>query len=872
MTETYGTFAERDTRTDQEDVTEDDEMEQQHEAGFEEDAESNGEEQIFDIGKGRKFLRSISRNSVQSGKDDDFQQPKERSTIHNRPEEPLESSRTRHSSQSNLSNRVVGHPPSGKDDFVRRMREMLRKVFQFYASFGNRCNSRYLKPSQFIKMMLDSDIVDGQLNQTKLDILFLQACKRSKTLEFEDFLELLFMVAAKKFKKEANSDKALSLLLTKFIEPLFKRIMNETDAGIEEKILNVPLSVSTLLLLRMINKPLQSIYKHFFSWEVNRPLQEKPSMAKVESELFLFLKEFEVCPQLVAKASAHSIYTQVLNTNAADLCKNSQYPDLEKILGRDLGEMFTYFRFVIYLTRLGIFIFSDLNNVPSTHKNIEFTDEEKVYLLFERLDISSGITKVMQSLLKDKSVVSSSTHHKLSLTKESLMHIHKETNSYPHFFPETEEVQPENQLSRILKTNLDQRRNSKVGQTQDEEFMYIKLARQSSKSKLSPRNKSTSLSLSRKPKRTLLVNNKANKENLADLSNKDASQGGSDDTGPNLIMPESYDICEMYLDELHRIFECYCSFGDPGNFTLMKSSRFFKLMKEVEVVDTKDSNALATQDVDVIFFSVLHGLNPFSTQSRKRARDIMLKFNSENNNSRNTSPMKGKSVLKGLNFSMFLQCLEAVALLTEKELAKEDRFRSFLNKRVLTLARSRLAVNSQSGSAASIKQKIDDNEQFTAKLMAVLRDRQMIDILATVHKTMLPIYQLYCDDSKLITAKKYIQFMKDFGVFPQVISQVKLLQLFHELCSLYKSKSGIHEAKEAAIDQHLFVEGLALVALEVEYDKFKLTHCQKLILLLERMNDSEATQKLSRYLGRTISKKFDIVSQIRLKFADQFKF
>jgi O-acetylhomoserine/O-acetylserine sulfhydrylase-like pyridoxal-dependent enzyme len=57
------------------------------------------------------------------------------------------------------------------------------------------------------------------------------------------------MVAAKKFGKEANGDRALSKLLTvSIIEPLFKRIMNETDAGIEEKILNVPLSVSTLLL------------------------------------------------------------------------------------------------------------------------------------------------------------------------------------------------------------------------------------------------------------------------------------------------------------------------------------------------------------------------------------------------------------------------------------------------------------------------------------------------------------------------------------------------------------------------------------------------------------------------------------------------
>jgi hypothetical protein len=95
--------------------------------------------------------------------------------------------------------------------------------------------------------------------------------------------------------------------------------------------------------------------------------------------------------------------------------------------------------------------------------------------------------------------------------------------------------------------------------------------------------------------------------------------------------------------------------------------------------------------------------------------------------------------------------------------------------------------------------------------------------------------------------------------------------LFHGLYGLYRGKVET-EPKEPSIDQHLFVEGLALAALEIEYDKFKLTNCQKLVLLLERMNDSDATQKLSRGLGRTISQKFDFVSQVRQKFADQFRF
>ena len=115
--------------------------------------------------------------------------------------------------------------------------------------------------------------------------------------------------------------------------------------------------------------------------------------------------------------------------------------------------------------------------------------------------------------------------------------------------------------------------------------------------------------------------------------------------------------------------------------------------------------------------------------------------------------------------------------------------------------------------------------------------------------------------------------MKDFSVFPQLVSQPKLLQLFHELYALFKTKSE-HGAdlKEEAIDQHLFVEGLTLLALEIDYSQFKLTNAQKLILLLDRMNDSDASKKISRRLGRTISKKFDIVSGVREKFGEHFKF
>ena len=783
------------------------------------------------------------------------------------PTDNLPSTRTRKSSKSASSVRTK----STKSDFVSRTREMLKKVFQFYASFGSRCNTKFLKPSQFIKMMVDAEISDGSLSHTKLDILFLQACKRSKSLEFEDFLELLFLVAAKKCRREQNPDKAFKELLARHLQPLFDRILLETEMGVEDKILHAPLTVSTLLVLRMVSKPLQAVYVHYFEWETNRPLQEKPSATKVESELFTFLRDFEICPQLVPKSSAYSLFGQVLGTNSEDLCRNEQYRDLAKILGRDLGESFTFFKFVVYLSRLGIYIFSDATNVPQAHKSTGFTVDEKVYLLLERLDISGGV-----SHLPHIAKSSAPGQHRLSLSRDSLLHIHKETGAYPNFFFDGEEEGLGFGLGKVAKKMLKGKRSvngtKEDAGKEEEEFMYIKMAKRGTKAKKAEKEaRESASSLKRRSGRKEYfprVRGGENKEN----ENRE-NRVGEIEGGPTLVVGESYDACERYLKEMHGVFESYCSFGEAGNFSTMRSAKFTRLMRDTGVFESRAGTvALETQDVDLIFCSVLHGIDPFGSQSRKKAKATLLKFKNEEEGGRSTSPMRQRGA-KGMSFALFLQCVEAVAMCTEKEVEREHRMERFVERRVLPLFNKKDRKPSAGETrGVSVGKMIENKEDFSAKLMSVLRDKTMVEILSSVHKAILPLYLIYCDETKMMNVKKFLQFMKDFGVFPQVVSQVKLHQLFHELSSLFKNKAGSVETKEDVVDQHLFVEGLTLIALEVEYEKFKLTNAQKLILLLERMNDSDASQKLSRCLGRTISKRFDIVSQVRQKFSEHFKF
>lgn len=105
------------------------------------------------------------------------------------------------------------------------------------------------------------------------------------------------------------------------------------------------------------------------------------------------------------------------------------------------------------------------------------------------------------------------------------------------------------------------------------------------------------------------------------------------------------------------------------------------------------------------------------------------------------------------------------------------------------------------------------------------------------------------------------RFCYDFGIFPDILSKSKIMKFFYSLSSFYnstnqftsdpsrsqmsKSSTITEETKEKeVIDEHLFVETLALTALEVSYREPKPTDLEKIILLVERMNHSEGPAKV----------------------------
>ena len=72
------------------------------------------------------------------------------------------------------------------------------------------------------------------------------------------------------------------------------------------------------------------------------------------------------------------------------------------------------------------------------------------------------------------------------------------------------------------------------------------------------------------------------------------------------------------------------------------------------------------------------------------------------------------------------------------------------------------------------------------KLMKILKNDDVLELLGIVHKTLYPYYEYYSDDNNLMQFKHFWNFAKDFGIFPDYLPKSKLYKFFNTLAGFYK--------------------------------------------------------------------------------------
>ena len=72
------------------------------------------------------------------------------------------------------------------------------------------------------------------------------------------------------------------------------------------------------------------------------------------------------------------------------------------------------------------------------------------------------------------------------------------------------------------------------------------------------------------------------------------------------------------------------------------------------------------------------------------------------------------------------------------------------------------------------------------KLLEILQDESIVDVLSIVHKTMLPFYGFYSNSRMQMNFEGFQKFCVDFGIFPDILSKPKIFRFFKTLANFYQ--------------------------------------------------------------------------------------
>ena len=323
---------------------------------------------------------------------------------------------------------------------------------------------------------------------------------------------------------------------------------------------------------------------------------------------------------------------------------------------------------------------------------------------------------------------------------------------------------------------------------------------------------------------------------------------------PGEVMRSSQEL-DRSMESLQRVFQSYCSYGEPMNTTKLKSSKLIKMLKDCRVLDGVESAAISKVEVDLIF-SKLTGSHANPSKGSRSGFAPKSHLSMQPNN-----------VTGRMDFGQFLKALELLSEKLYPGLSANEAFMNLVENCILQLDNE---GNSQRGL----------NSSYVNTLMEMLKDENMIEALGIVHKMFTPYYLYYADTHGFMNFTSFIKFCKDFQIFPDLVSKAKLLRFFFALSGIYAQTEGPEHSESISldrapeqtesdvIDQHLFVEALALIAAEVSYIRATPTAVHRICFLIEKLNQSTGPIIVlnNKSNSQPAIQRVDIISPLRERY------
>ncbi len=141
---------------------------------------------------------------------------------------------------------------------------------------------------------------------------------------------------------------------------------------------------------------------------------------------------------------------------------------------------------------------------------------------------------------------------------------------------------------------------------------------------------------------------------------------------------------------------------------------------------------------------------------------------------------------------------------------------------------------------------INEIEEKIDNLKELQNNQAMIEILQIAHKAFYPLFIYYTNENEgLMSNKNFMKFTKDFEIFPYLIGKAKLNSFFNGI-----SQYSMYGQKDSALIEHsLFVDLIALMALEMNYPSPEPSPVEKILIFIEKISQSQGPGKIALNTG-----------------------
>lgn len=257
---------------------------------------------------------------------------------------------------------------------------------------------------------------------------------------------------------------------------------------------------------------------------------------------------------------------------------------------------------------------------------------------------------------------------------------------------------------------------------------------------------------------------------------------------------------ESVNDILVKVFQQYCSFGDPLNTERLKSSKLVRLFNDMSLLWNHEER-LTQANQSVMTQSTVKRQQYEGPYRRldKQEIDLIFKRMAAQKTQGVNFLQRTKGAITSREGSVPRQ--QPVVEANQSSLSFQE-FLAFLleaTKAMLGHVTDEVEMNEQCAELIKVKLlplAVSNNDDRCiqngkiAQMLRLLEGEEVITLLSDLHGVISPLFEIYADRrSALMDFEAFMRFCSDFQIFPDVISKSDAYRIFMNLAFAHESKS-----------------------------------------------------------------------------------